>query len=199
MSVTASVFLSTFFAVCLASDAGAGTITGKVVDWRGGADASRPGVVWLEGSGPEALASRPNAVMAQKGGHFVPSFLIVVVGQTVEMPNLDDVAHNVFSVSPAKKFNLGFYAKGEYKSVIFDRPGLVDAVCSIHSFMRAKILVLPNAFYSTVGAGGKFRIHGVPAGSYTLKFWADKIAPVSMEITVPEDGLEQVILRVTPN
>lgn len=183
----------------LAPGAWAGAVAGKAVGWPPSSEsAPRHGVVWLEGNaGTEAFTSLPNAVMGQQGGHFVPSFLVVVAGQTVEMPNMDDVAHNVYSFSPPKTFNLGFYAKGEQKSVTFDRPGLEEVACSIHNFMRAKILVVPNPYYSTVGANGSFRIRGVPPGKYTLKFWAEGMNPVSREVSVPSEGVTQLDFAVT--
>src|SRR5271155_4545361 len=87
--------LAAVFLACAVS-AGGATIEGKAVGWlpdnTGG---RRAGVVWLEG-GANLPVPRPNAVMAQHGGQFIPSFLIVIAGQTVEMPNQDEVAHNVY-------------------------------------------------------------------------------------------------------
>src|SRR4051794_162771 len=69
-------------------------------------------VVWVEGVRRfQAPHNRPT--ISQVGTKFSPAVLVVVVGQTVEMPNDDNVAHNIFSYSPAKQFNLGIYPKGE--------------------------------------------------------------------------------------
>jgi plastocyanin len=183
--------------VCLAPATWAGTVEGKVVAGRppGLRLVSHPAVVWLEGT-VSPPADSPLAVMAQKGGRFVPDFLIVVVGETVEMPNLDNVAHNIYSTSPAKTFNLGFYAKGEYKSVKFDRPGVVEAGCSIHNFMHAEILVVPNALYSTVGEDGTFRIRHIPAGQYAIAFWADGTPQVGGLVRVSDQGATRFDINV---
>ena len=125
--------------------------------------------------------------MAQSGGRFVPSFLIVVAGQTVSMPNEDQVAHNVYSLSPVKRFNLGFYAKGDVRTVTFDRPGLVDVLCVIHNFMRAKILVVPSPYYSMIAGDGSFHIRNIPPGTYTLRFWSEGMSPFRQFVTVPQD------------
>jgi plastocyanin len=179
--------------VWLASVAAAGSVSGKVVGWSSG-DSSAPrfGVIWLEGgrSGPPPTA---NVVMAQRGGRFVPSFVVAVVGQGVEMPNEDEVAHNVYSLSPQHEFNLGLYAKGEHKVVTFDRPGLVEVGCSIHTFMQGKILVVPSSFYSFVDASGGYHIRDVPAGRYFLRFWGDGFAPTSVAIAVTATGFELIL------
>jgi plastocyanin len=182
--------------VWLASVAAAGAVSGKVVGWSSG-DSSAPrfAVIWLEG-GRSGAPPSSGVVMAQRGGRFVPSFVVAVVGQGVEMPNEDEVAHNVYSLSPQHEFNLGLYAKGEHKVVTFDRPGLVEVGCSIHTFMRGKILVVPSSFYSLVDASGAYHIRDVPAGRYLLRFWGDGFAPTSVGIAVTATGFELVL---TPN
>jgi plastocyanin len=181
--------------VGLVSNAAGSDIEGKIVGRPPNFPSiQHPAVVWLDGvqmKSPE----KNTPVLAQHGGQFVPSFLIVVAGQTVAMPNEDEVAHNVYSMSPAKQFDLGYYAKGDIKSVTFDRPGIVDVLCLIHTFMRAKILVVPNPYYATIAADGTFRIRNVPAGTLTLTFWGDEMTSFAQNVTVPE-GVKAVSVRV---
>jgi hypothetical protein len=42
------------------------------------------------------------------------------------MPNDDDVVHNAYSFTGLNQFNLGLYAKGESRTVVFDHTGIVD-------------------------------------------------------------------------
>ena len=67
--------------------------------------------------------------------------MTVVTGTTVVFRNSDDVWHNVFSTSPAKRFNLGTYAKGVDKRLVLDKPGVVELLCNVHPEMSAFILV----------------------------------------------------------
>jgi plastocyanin len=183
----------------MVSIAAGGNIDGTIGGWSASSLSSqRPAVVWLEGVEMPAR-SKIDPVMAQRGGQFVPSFLVVVAGQTVDMPNDDEVAHNVYSVSDAKRFNLGYYAKGDLKSVNFDQPGLVDVLCLIHHFMRAKILVVPNPYYSMVAANGNFNIPRVSAGQYTLNFWCEGMASFRQEIMVPPGGKPILIKFPSPS
>jgi plastocyanin len=179
------VMLALVSVLGLASAAAGGNIDGTIEGWSEEPHSSRlPAVVWLEGVNMPAT-NKKDPVMTQRGGQFVPSFLVVVAGQSVDMPNEDEVAHNVYSVSDAKSFNLGYYAKGELKAVTFDRPGMVDVLCLIHSFMRAKILVVPNPYYSLVAADGSFHIHNAPTGRFVLAFWGEGITSSVQEIAVP--------------
>jgi hypothetical protein len=122
-----------------------------------------------------------------------------MVGTTVQWPNNDDIYHNVFSMSEAKQFDLGFYRSDEIKRVIFDKPGRVDVFCSIHTRMSCIILVLENPFFSSTDKNGNYRISNVPAGTYRLRAWHERLPGQVKTITVPETGevIEDFVLSVT--
>jgi plastocyanin len=141
---------------------------------KGGVLATRPplAVVYLEGSFPKRY-SAAETKMLQKDLTFVPALLPVQTGTKVAFPNLDDTYHNIFSFSPAKRFDLGRYRPDErpIPSVVFDVPGLVTVRCDIHEHMRALILVLDTPHFVLSDPDGRFRLSGLPPGRYTLKAW----------------------------
>lgn len=143
----------------------------------GGVLATNPpvAVVYLEGSFSKP-ANLPTKEVAQKDLVFVPGLLAVQAGTKVEFPNLEkDTYHNIFSYSPAKRFDLGRYRPDEkpVPSQVFDVPGLVTLRCDIHEHMRALILVLATPHFTMTDPSGRFRLTGLPAGHYTLKAWVD--------------------------
>jgi plastocyanin len=141
---------------------------------KGGVLATKPplAVVYLEGSFPKRNSTAEKQ-MLQKDLTLVPALLPVQTGTRVAFPNLDDTYHNIFSFSPAKRFDLGRYRPDEtpIPSVVFDVPGLVTVRCDIHEYMRALILVLDTPHFATSEADGRFRLSGLPPGHYTLKAW----------------------------
>ena len=143
---------------------------------RGGVITTNPpmAVVYLEGSFPKAGAAVMKK-MEQKDLTFLPLLLPVQVGTKVEFPNLDDTYHNIFSYSPAKRFDLGRYRPDErpIPSQIFDVPGLVTLRCDIHEHMRGLILVLETPYFVKTETDGRFRLTGLPAGHHLLKVWLD--------------------------
>ena len=143
---------------------------------KGGVLSTQPplAVVYLDGSFPQP-ASLPTKQVAQKDLTFLPSLLPVRVGTKVEFPNLDDTYHNIFSYSPAKRFDLGRYRPDErpIPTQVFDKPGLVILRCDIHEHMRGLILVLNTPHFVMTDTDGHFRLGGLPAGRYTLKAWID--------------------------
>ena len=144
-------------------------------------------VVWVEGVQDfKVPEKRPK--ITQGGGQFHPPLLVVVAGQTVDMPNNDLITHNVYSKSSPKKFNLGIYPEGQSKSVKFDVPGLVKLRCSIHYPMRAKVRVVPNPFYYVFDPGAPYRILKLPAGEHRVSAWRDGFAKLTKTITMPQEG-----------
>ena len=131
-------------------------------------------VVYLEGPFPKP-ALLPTAQMAQKDLAFVPMLLAVQTGTKVEFPNFDDTYHNIFSYSPAKRFDLGRYPRDEQPipAQSFDVPGLVVLRCDIHEHMRGLILVLDTPYFVLTETDGRYRLTGLPVGRHTLKVWLD--------------------------
>src|SRR3954470_17294755 len=129
-------------------------------------------VVYLHGNFPRP-ASLPTKEVAQRDLTFIPALLPIEAGTNVQFPNLDDQYHNIFSYSPAKRFDLGRYRPEErpIPSQVFDQPGLITLRCDIHEHMRGLILVLATPHFTMSDASGHFKLSGLPAGHYTLKAW----------------------------
>ncbi len=156
---------------------------------KGGAISTNPplAVVYLEGAFPRP-AVLPVKQVEQKGLTFLPTLLPVQVGTRIEFPNLDDTYHNIFSFSPAKRFDLGRYRSEErpIPSQTFDKPGLVTLRCEIHEHMRGLILVLDSPHFVTTDPSGRFRLGGLPAGRYTLKAWLDSKTTLERPVELKE-------------
>jgi plastocyanin len=137
----------------------------------------RRSVVYLE-SGPRGAFDAPesrHARMNQRNERFIPHVLAITAGTWVDFPNSDQTYHNVFSLSKTRPFNLGRYAAGHSESVQFNQPGVVRVFCEIHSHMSAFILVFAHRYFALTDDDGRYRIEGVPAGTYNLLVWNEAI------------------------
>lgn len=154
-----------------------------------GAFEPRRAVVYFETAPKGAFEDRDggHVSMDQRSETFVPHLLAITVGTVVDFPNNDRTYHNVFSLSKARRFDLGRYATGRSKSIRFDRPGIVRVFCEIHSHMNAFILVFSHRFFSMSDADGRFQIDGVPPGTYTLVAWIEGVIRDSRSITVTSE------------
>jgi plastocyanin len=126
--------------------------------------------------------------ITQKDANFEPHVLPVVVGSSVRWPNDDDIFHNVFSMSDTKEFDLDYYKKEKVPEVRFDRIGRVDVFCAIHPKMHCIILVVPNPWFAAADDKGRFVIKNVPAGTYKVRAWHERMPSQTKEVVVPAVG-----------
>jgi plastocyanin len=150
----------------------------------------RRSVVYLEAA-PQGAFEEPErgrVVLDQRNQTFVPHVLAVTTGTTVDFLNSDRTYHNGFSLSKAKRFDLGRYPRNQVRSVRFDRPGVVRVFCDIHSHMSAFILVFAHRYFAVTEPDGSYRIDRVPAGSYSLVAWNEGQERGTRGIEVPPGG-----------
>lgn len=174
----------------------AGTIEGRVRGSGAMTDLSNFVIFVDDLEGPIPVPEPP-AVLNQKELRFVPHVLVVPVGTWVEFPNSDPVSHNVFSISDAKRFNLGMYSRGTVRRLKFDRPGVVELLCNVHMEMAAYILVVKNPFFARSEPDGTYRIEGVPTGRHRLRCWHQALGTQERDVEVPATGSVTVNFLMT--
>jgi plastocyanin len=144
-------------------------------------------VMYLE-SAPALRATAPpppgSQTMHQSDERFVPHVLAIQAGATVTFPNDDPIYHNAFSLSRARTFDLGRYARGESRAVRFPDAGVVQVFCHIHADMSGYILVFDHQFFVTPEYDGSFALEGVPPGDYQMVAWHERIRPVRQSVRV---------------
>jgi plastocyanin len=177
---------------------GAADISVVVVD-RDGHGVSEVAVTAMPAApatGPSAVPK--SAVMDQRHRAFVPLVLVVGVGTTVEFPNNDSVSHQVYSFSPAKRFQLPLYKGEAHSSVIFDQTGLVVLGCNIHDEMVGYIYVTDTAYFGTTDANGGLQFKNPAGGDYRIAIWSPYIAdaPASLVRTIHVAAYEPATARI---
>ncbi|TMQ71030.1 MAG: methylamine utilization protein [Candidatus Eisenbacteria bacterium] len=149
-------------------------------------------VVWVD-SLPPKFARRHRgkprpARIVQIDRQFAPRVTTVIAGTTIRFVNRDKVFHNVFSISPARRFDIGRYSPSAIRDVTFDHPGVVNLFCEIHPWMSAYVIVLPNRFYARPDRAGVFQLPKLPPGRYRLHFWHPTHGEQRREVEVPSRG-----------
>lgn len=145
-------------------------------------------VVYIMNPPPASKSSRPRtATLDQRHQAFHPHVLAILTGTTVKFLNSDRVAHNVFSLSPTKSFDLGRIAPDTSGQMTFEKPGVVEVLCGFHSRMLAYIRVMEHPYFAVPDAQGRFIIQDVPPGTYQLRIWHESLGEISKEIRLPTD------------
>jgi len=143
-------------------------------------------VVYIEEIGDNKFpAPEEHGVVDQFNLTFVPHVIAVQIGTTIDFPNSDSVRHNVLSPPDCPiQFNLGTYDVGVVKHVTFDKPGEIPLLCNVHAEMSAFVLVLENPYFSLTEKDGVFKIENVPAGTYKLSAWHERLRTITKDVTI---------------
>jgi plastocyanin len=133
-------------------------------------------VIAVPADGNLRMPPKPrDEIVDQVDKEFLPKVQAVLVGTPVSFPNRDSVRHQVYSFSPAKKFELPLYS-GVPQAVVFDKPGVVVLGCNIHDWMIGYVYVSESPYFAKTGADGKAVIADLPPREYVVRVWHPQLA-----------------------
>jgi len=152
-------------------------------------------VIYLEGTGLKP-AEPLSAQLDQRNRCFEPEIVVIPAGSTVSFPNFDPIFHNVFSLSKSRAFDLGYYPEGQTRKLTFDKPGIIQVFCHLHSNMTAAIVVTPNEWSTRPRDDGSFSLGPIPPGKYELVVWHKSAGFFQRKIDVKEARTEPVNFEI---
>jgi plastocyanin len=129
------------------------------------------------------------AEMDQNGCTFSPHAIAVMAGQKIVFKNDDPVLHNVRANSKVNKaFNIAQPIQGMKTTKSFAQEEIgIQMRCDVHFWMSSYIHVLSHPFFAITGDDGSFTIKDLPAGTYTVEVWHEKLGMQTAQITVTGD------------
>ena len=141
-------------------------------------------------AGPAATAPTTPVVLDQNGCLYNPRTLAVMVKQPLEIRNSDAVLHNIKAVPKKNRgFNISQPTKGMKTTRSFTAAEVtIPLQCNVHGWMHANLAVLDHPYFAVTGADGSFAISGLPAGTYVVEAWHEKLGAQTMNVTVPATG-----------
>ncbi|HKQ58209.1 MAG TPA: carboxypeptidase regulatory-like domain-containing protein [Candidatus Eisenbacteria bacterium] len=129
------------------------------------------------------------------GSRFQPSVTAFAEGSTIRFENTDRVWHNVFSVSPARRFDIGKLAPGTRTEVGFDSGGVVQLFCELHPAAAGFVVVCPNRYFIRPASSGRYQLPALPRGEYVVTVWHPGLGSVRRGIDVSGRGDYTLDLR----
>jgi plastocyanin len=116
-----------------------------------------------------------DGVVDQVDKEFTPRVTLILVGTALRFPNHDNVRHQVYSFSPAKRFELPLYTGVPAEPVVFDKPGVVVLGCNIHDWMVGYVYVSESPYFAKTGNDGKALLGDLPPRTYTVRVWHPRL------------------------
>lgn len=136
----------------------------------------------------------------QAGCHYTPHVLGVRVGQPLRVSNSDDTMHNVHALAKVNRdFNFGQPIKGQANQKIFTSPEVMILFkCDVHSWMNAYVGVVDHPYFAVTEKGGGFELKNVPAGTYTIEAWHEKLGTETRRVTLGEKESTSISFTFKP-
>lgn len=152
-------------------------------------------VVRVVGPLPPAPVTAP-VKLEQRGCAYRPRVQGAVMGQPMEILNVDPTLHNVHGYVGTKGL---FNVAQPPGTPALTRPapagpGPVRLRCDIHRWMVAWVVYGESPFFAVTDRDGSFRLEGVPPGAWELELWHETLGSERVPVVVKPG----VRLRVPP-
>ena len=124
----------------------------------------------------------------QNGCMYIPHVIGMMAGQELKFLNSDAILHNVHGLPKVnREFNLGMPASLTEKSVTLNQPEpLFPVKCDVHPWMNAYVAVMTHPFWAVTGEDGAYTIGNLPAGTYNIEAWHERLGTQTAEVTVAD-------------
>ena len=132
-------------------------------------------------------------VLDNRECRFVPHVSVLTVGNLIVATNSDTLLHTVHFYG-ALNTNVALPFKGLSVTKITDEPGMIIVKCDVHGWMQAFIRVDTHPFHAVTDESGYFRIPDIPAGTYSLEIWHERLG--RQQETVRIAGEQTEIIQV---
>jgi plastocyanin len=147
------------------------------------------------GLGDYAFDTPATAVtLDQKGCSYTPHVFGVQTGQPVNIVNSDATMHNVHAMGTAnQEFNFAQPFAGINNTKTFTAPEImVHFKCNVHGWMSAYAGVVSHPYFAVSANGGAFELKSLPAGTYTVEAWHEKLGTKTQTVTIGEKEAKTV-------
>jgi len=126
----------------------------------------------------------------QKQCQYEPHVIAIPVNSELKIHTSDPINHNIHTYSfENDPINIMFLPGQDAYSQEMEEAEIIKVECDLHNWMRAWIVVTPNAYSTVSDSDGSFEIPDVPPGKYELTAWHETLGSITKSITVGNDGL----------
>lgn len=137
----------------------------------------------------------------QVGCRYTPHVFGVRAGQPLEILNSDETLHNVNARGEINQpFNIGQFQRGMKNTATFTaQEVMIRFKCDVHPWMNAYAGVVNHPYFAVTKDGGKFDLKHLPAGTYTVEAWHEKLGTQTQSVTVADNDAREITFTFKVN
>ena len=145
-------------------------------------------------------APKQPVTMDQDGCQYKPHVMGVMVGQPFKVLNSDGILHNVHALPKVNApFNMAMPPTVKESTKSFGKSeGMFMIKCDVHPWMQSYIGVFAHPFFAVTGSDGKFTIANLPAGTYQVEAWHEKLGTQKATVTVGASDTKTQSFKFSP-
>jgi hypothetical protein len=138
--------------------------------------------------------------MDQVGCQYVPHVIGLMVGQPLKVLNSDGVLHNVHALPKINKpFNMAMPPTRKEATESFAKEeGMFVVKCDVHPWMQSYVGVFSHPFFAVTGTDGKYTIKDLPAGTYEIEAWHERLGTQKTKVTVGASDTQTAGFKFSP-
>ncbi len=156
-------------------------------------------LVWVsDARAGRALTRDRRAELAIVRCQFVPRVLALVQGTTINLQSRDATVHHTRFYSESEGELLSRMLTVDRWAVvpsakIAAQPGLVRVRLSRHPYVRGFVAVFDHPYFAVTNHYGRYRISGLPAGTYHVRVWHERADRVTEQTVTVKPGREATL------
>lgn len=134
-------------------------------------------------------------VLNQEGCHYTPHVIALMAGQPLKILNPDGTLHNIHALPKTNdEFNAAMPQFRKEMTKVFDKVEKTPfpVKCDVHPWMGAWMTVMDHPFFSVTKPDGKYRIDNLPAGTYEIEAWHEKLPAQKTTVTLAEGETKEI-------
>jgi plastocyanin len=139
-------------------------------------------------------------VLDQSGCQYKPHVFALQVGQPLKVLNSDGVLHNVHALPKVNgQFNMAMPATRKDAQHTFTKaePNPFPVKCDVHPWMTSHVSIFDHPHFGVTKDDGKFTLADLPAGTYEIEAWHEKLGAKVEKVTVADGESKTVDFKFT--
>ena len=134
-------------------------------------------------------------VLTQEGCRYSPHVIALRVGQPIKILNPDGTLHNLHALPKVnEQFNLAMPNFRKETTRTFSKVEVTPfpIKCDVHPWMGAWISVMDHPFFCVTRPNGQYKIDNLPAGTYEIEAWHEKLPAQKATVTLAEGETKEI-------